>query len=434
MKIDQNTENEKIFALLDEVESDLEDDLDELMNDSDTEFVFEQEDPEKDDSFDDRPKNILIPEANIHFIEDQEKNLENSKEESQEDRVSAPAAKEKPKGQSKEKKKGKGEEKTKKVKIPLNWKKRVSPHPKQQCNLSAEVTHSFPDNHTPFDVFSVVTNLNILLELLVDQSNLYAQQNGREFKTNIDEMKAFLGINYFMTINKLPTIKSYWECGEYVGNPGIRNVMARTRFEQILRNLHFADNQKDEKIDKAYKVRSIIKHLNDSFSSCVSNDSTQSVDEHMVKFRGRSSMRQYLKNKPIKWGFKFWYRCASKTGYLYQFDLYLGKKESREENLGRSVVLALTECLKNTYGTIFFDNFFNSPSLIIKLFEKGLYGIGTTRVNRKGIPKMKPDKEMKRGDHEYQFTDKVACCKWFDRRSVTMLFSNIPGMQSTSTV
>ena len=49
-------------------------------------------------------------------------------------------------------------------------------------------------------------------------------------------------------------------------------------------------------------------------------------------------MKQYVKNKPIKWGFKFWYCCASETGYIYQLDLYLGKKESAEENLGTSVV------------------------------------------------------------------------------------------------
>ena len=155
---------------------------------------------------------------------------------------------------------------------------------------------------------------------------------------------------------------------------------------------------------------------------------------NMVKFKRRSSMRQYLKNKPINWGFKFWYHCASKTGYLYQFDLYLGKKESREENLGPNVVLALTECLKDTQCTIFFDNLFNSPSLIIKLFDKGLYGIGTARMDKKGMLKMKPEKQMKRGDHEYQFTDKVACCKWFDRRSVTILSSSISSMQSTSIV
>ena len=77
---------------------------------------------------------------------------------------------------------------------------------------------------------------------------------------------------------------------------------------------------------------------------------------------------------------------------------------------------------------------FLQQSIPFKLFDKGLYGIGTARMDRKGMPKMKPDKQMKKGDHECQFTDKVTCCKWFDRRSVTMLFSNISGIQSTLTV
>ena len=65
-------------------------------------------------------------------------------------------------------------------------------------------------------------------------------------------------------------------------------------------------------------------------------------------------MKQYVKNEPIIWGFKFWFRCASKTGYLYQLDLYLGKKEKTEENLCPSVVLKMTGCLKNSYCTVYF--------------------------------------------------------------------------------
>ena len=44
-------------------------------------------------------------------------------------------------------------------------------------------------------------------------------------------------------------------------------------------------------------------------------------------------MKQYIKNKSIKWGLKCWYLCASKMGYLYQFDLIFGKKENSEETL-----------------------------------------------------------------------------------------------------
>ena len=37
----------------------------------------------------------------------------------------------------------------------------------------------------------------------------------------------------------------------------------------------------------------------------------QSIDEHMVKFNGRSSTKQYVENKPIKWDFKFLYHYSS---------------------------------------------------------------------------------------------------------------------------
>ena len=53
-------------------------------------------------------------------------------------------------------------------------------------------------------------------------------------------------------------------------------------------------------------------------------------------------MKQYVKNKTQKVDLKFWYRCASKTGYFYQFDLYLEKKENVEETLEGSLVLTLT--------------------------------------------------------------------------------------------
>ena len=44
---------------------------------------------------------------------------------------------------------------------------------------------------------------------------------------------------------------------------------------------------------------------------------------------------------------------------------------------------------------------------------------------------MPVDRKMKAGDIESLYSEKVACCKWFDRRSVTMLFSNDEGMFPT---
>ena len=149
--------------------------------------------------------------------------------------------------------------------------------------------------------------------------------------------------------------------------------MTRTRLKEILQNLHFAHNTQENNFDKASKIRPIIDHFKNVFLSAMSDTNEQSIDKHMTKLKGRSGMKQYLQLKPIKWGFKSWYRCASKTGYLYEFDLYLGKKKDGDQyTLGESVILQLSEMLKNTFCTVFFYNFFNSPILVEKLFDDGI--------------------------------------------------------------
>jgi hypothetical protein len=57
----------------------------------------------------------------------------------------------------------------------------------------------------------------------------------------------------------------------------------------------------------------------------------------MVKFKGRSSIRQKMKDKPIKSGFKIFSRCNSE-GYKYRFEIYQGlkKSENHAAQAGRS--------------------------------------------------------------------------------------------------
>ena len=170
-------------------------------------------------------------------------------------------------------------------------------------------------------------------------------------------------------------------------------------------------------------MRPVIDHLNSEFSEVLSIDNEQSIDEHMVKFKGRSGMKQYIKSKPIKWDFKFWFCCTGKSGYLYQMDIYLGRKQTPEFNLGlgEEVVLQLTKDLEQSFCTVYFDNFFNSPNLIEKLFQKGIYGIETFRANRKQMPKMIENKQMKRGDCEFIFLGNTMACKLMNNRPVLLL-------------
>ena len=120
-----------------------------------------------------------------------------------------------------------------------------------------------------------------------------------------------------MTINKLSTVAQYWRV-ENLSGVLFQNTIIQNRFCEILQNLHFSDNTYDDKTDRGFKVRSVRDHLNKSFGEVLSNNKEQ-INKHMVKFKERSDMKQYIKSKPIKWGFQIWFRCSSKTGYLYKW-------------------------------------------------------------------------------------------------------------------
>ena len=63
--IDENASSEQIYALLDDVESAEEDEIDNLMNDSDTEFITEEKITQAASTKD---TSLTTPEAKLHII------------------------------------------------------------------------------------------------------------------------------------------------------------------------------------------------------------------------------------------------------------------------------------------------------------------------------------------------------------------------------
>lgn len=157
--------------------------------------------------------------------------------------------------------------------------------------------------------------------------------------------------------------------------------------------MHINDNENEQRrdspeYDKLYKLRPMISELNKVFQQETVNSNTQSIDECMVKFKGRSSLRQYMSKKPIKRGFRSGRVVTQKavTGYLYQFEVYTGKGDNMEdEGLGYNVVSKLsTDLPENTL--LAFDNFFTSCNLLDDLYERKIFSVGMVRTNRKDLP------------------------------------------------
>ena len=85
--------------------------------------------------------------------------------------------------------------------------------------------------------------------------------------------------------------------------------MSRNRFEQLSGRLYFNDNtlahpHGTPQYDRLYKIRPVIDDICAKSKALYNPGQKLSVDEAMVKLKGRSSIKQYQPLKPIKRGFK----------------------------------------------------------------------------------------------------------------------------------
>lgn len=90
--------------------------------------------------------------------------------------------------------------------------------------------------------------------------------------------------------------------------------------------------------------------------------------------------------KPTKCGIKVWVAADSTNGYLSRFEVYIGKKNTTEHELGARVVKTLTSELKEKYHRVYFDNYFTSLKLLKDLKKDNIYTCGTARKGCKGFP------------------------------------------------
>lgn len=287
-------------------------------------------------------------------------------------------------------------------------------------------------NPTPFSLFRLFFDEHFI-DKLVFETNLYAEQHqmqsGKTYtKTTAKEMNAFLGINLLMGIKRLPSYKDYWSSAPDLHDSYISSIMSVKRFGWLLAHLHLNDNSLMPKrdapdFDRLYKVRPLLQHLEKAFKTVILPSEVLAIDESMIKFKGRSFLKQYMPKKPIKRGYKVWMLC-DKSGYCLKFEIYSGKSTegSVEKSLGSRVVNKLTEGFEGKNHKLFFDNFFNSVELMQSLKFRGIYAVGTVNVTRKFLPSFKTDRELKRGEFDWYTSDsKLFALKWKDKRSVHLL-------------
>lgn len=286
-------------------------------------------------------------------------------------------------------------------------------------------------NKKSLDYYQLFVNDDII-ELIVQETNRYAHQKlnigghgpkariHRWVDTNMEEIKTFLAILVWMGLKRLPKLCSYWSKNPLYENK-VKCLMSRNRFELLLANLHFSDNEKRNKELRLYKLEPLLEKLVSNFQRVIVPGEELCIDETIVPFRGRLSFRQYIKNKRHKFGVKVYKLCLD-GGYTYDLQIYCGNDKTENMSVPDSVVFRLANSLLDVGRTIYTDNFYTSVTLAHSLLNKNTNLVGTLRQNRKLNPKEVTGAKLKKGEIiGMESNTGVVVTKWKDKREVLML-------------
>ena len=234
-----------------------------------------------------------------------------------------------------------------------------------------------------------------------------------------------------MGIKVMPEVTDYWSSNAQLGCAWISSVMTRARFFAITQYLQFTDCTRLIQRGRAGynpvdKIRPIANYLKRRFADFYKPTRCMCVDEAMIAYKGRSSLKQYMPSKPTKWGIKVWELCDSENGYCVDFDVYAAKHYKPTRNgLGYDVVTKLVHDHLGKNHRIYFDRYFTSVHLVEYLLRNNTYACGTININRKGLPKEAKTVKLKRGEskvHEKAETG-VTLTTWRDKRQIAVLSS-----------
>ncbi|CAH2001451.1 unnamed protein product [Acanthoscelides obtectus] len=159
-----------------------------------------------------------------------------------------------------------------------------------------------------------------ILKTITACTNIYIEKTRQEFTRDRDarstdeiEIRAFIGLLFLIGTMRCSrkNIHLLWDNSKGNDIESCYLTMSEQRFRFLLRCLRF-DNINDrnmrKELDKMAAIREVFEIFTNNFEKYFSPSEYLTIDEQLLAFRGRAGFRQYIPNKPSKYGIKtfFW--------------------------------------------------------------------------------------------------------------------------------
>jgi len=152
------------------------------------------------------------------------------------------------------------------MKVARKWCKDDLPSStRDRLEASSQVSHPIKEDFIATLWFEQFFSDDVI-QLIVNESISYAKFRGNHhFTVYSDEIRGFSAVLIKSGYVPLPRRRMYWEQAADCHSAVAACFMTRDRFEEVMRNLHFADNNNLNKEDKFATVRPLFDILNKSF-------------------------------------------------------------------------------------------------------------------------------------------------------------------------
>ncbi|XP_045505907.1 piggyBac transposable element-derived protein 4-like [Colias croceus] len=204
------------------------------------------------------------------------------------------------------------------------------------------------------------------------------------------EIKALFGLYYLCGVLNMNhvTTKELFDKNSGIGY--FRAKISEARFEFLTNCLRFdnrATREERRENDRLAPIRQVFDDIVKVSSELYSPSEYCTLDEMLLGFRGRCVFKMYIPSKPDKYGIKIVMLCDSKTAYMINAFVYLGKDSTpRNVPCAEFFTMKLTEPIHGSNRNLACDNLFTSLLVANQLFQKQVTIVGTLRKNKREIP------------------------------------------------
>ena len=335
--------------------------------------------------------------------------------------------------------------------VPQDWQ----PNWLGPYQLNPGPSSEFPPNIREVSQYFSLFYDTEVLNLLVEETNRYASQFFEEHQNQANssyykdwtpcdavKIKAYLGLIIHMGLSQYPRFEHHWSTSPLYGCSLCPNIMQKKDFFLIHSFFHFSDNRTANLEDKLYKIRRLFELLSSRFCKFYVPHRELSLDERIVKYSGRLSFLQFIRNKPNQFGIKVFVLADAPTGYVYNWKVYTGaearENEQRRNQNDRSqsqqalfrTIVELTNNVVNRNHVIAFDSYYAYLNIVRYLTRRNIGCVATLDSRRRLIPIeiKKPRRTMQPQEAYFQKDQNVMTMVFKDKRFVRII-SSIHGRQ-----